>query len=75
MAYAPELNYQYSCTLRRIAWAANKPMTHSIEDVIDFSVRALDPQRVCEACKDRTRCADCLFWYPSRKLKEKHHAE
>ena len=31
MAYTPKLSYQSSCTLRRIAWALNIPMTKAIE--------------------------------------------
>jgi len=61
MAYTPELTYHYSCTLRRLAWAVNKPMTRAIEDVIDFAARYVDGQKVCDACRDKTRCVDCLF--------------
>jgi len=61
MAYTPELSYQHSCTLRRIAWALDKPMTKAIEDVFDHIGKTIDSRKVCEACRDQTRCCDCVF--------------
>lgn len=61
MAYTPELSYQHSCTLRRIAWALNKPMTKAIEDVFDHIARTVDAQEICKACRDKTRCGNCSF--------------
>ena len=61
MAYTPELSQKHSCTLRRIAWALGMPMTKAIEIVFDYLARTLDSNKVCEACRDRTRCSDCVF--------------
>ncbi len=61
MAYTPELSYQHSCTLRRIAWALNKPMTKAMEAVFDHISGIIDPKEVCEVCRDQTRCRDCVF--------------
>jgi len=61
MAYTPELSYQYSCTLRRIAWALGLPMTKAIGVVIDHFVKMADNEKVCVSCKDNTRCRDCVF--------------
>jgi len=61
MAYTPKLNQKHSCTLRRIAWALGMPMTKAIEEVFDYLSRTLDNSKVCEACRDKTRCADCVF--------------
>ncbi len=61
MAYTPELSYQHSCTLRRIAWALNKPMTKAMEAVFDHIARTVDAQEVCKACRDKTRCGNCSF--------------
>jgi len=61
MAYTPELSQKHSCTLRRIAWALEKPMTKAIEDVFDHIVRTVDAQEVCKACRDKTRCGNCSF--------------
>ena len=61
MAYTPELNRKHSCTLRRIAWALEIPMTKAIEEVFDYLGRTLNRTKVCEACRDKTRCSDCVF--------------
>ena len=61
MAYTPELSGKSSCTLRRIAWALGVPMTKAIEEVFDYLPRILDSKKVCEFCRDKTRCLDCVF--------------
>ena len=61
MAYTPELSFKSSCTLRRIAWALNTPMTKAIEIVFDHLPKMLDREKVCQECWDKTRCDDCNF--------------
>ena len=61
MACTPELSYKSSCTLRRIAWALNTPMTKAIERVFDHLSLILDREKVCQGCRDKTRCDDCAF--------------
>lgn len=61
MAYTPELTYQSSCTLRRIAWALDVPMTQAIERVFDEIVYYFDRTKVCESCRDKTKCDSCGF--------------
>ena len=61
MAYTPKLSCQSSCTLRRIAWALGLPMTKAIERVFDHMPLILDKEKVCQGCRDNTRCDDCVF--------------
>lgn len=61
MAYTPMLSEESSCTLRRIAWALGIPMTKAIERVFEHVVKTLDPEKVCNGCRDKTRCDDCAF--------------
>ena len=61
MAYTPELSQKSSCILRRIAWALNIPMTKAIERVFDHITEVVDRDKVCENCRDRTKCDDCSF--------------
>jgi hypothetical protein len=61
MAYTPELSGKSSCTLRRIAWALGVPMTKAIEEVFDYLPTILDSKKVCDYCKDKTRCSGCVF--------------
>ena len=62
MAYTPELNQRYSCTLRRIAWALDEPMTVTIKMVLDYATNAIESAKVCEKCRDKTRCNECAFY-------------
>ena len=61
MAYTPELSDKSSCTLRRIAWALGIPMTEAIERVFEHMPAILDKNKVCQGCRDKTRCRDCAF--------------
>ena len=61
MAYTPELSQKSSCILRRIAWALNIPMTKAIERVFDHIAEIVDRDKVCENCRDRTKCDECSF--------------
>lgn len=71
MAYTPELTAQSSCTLRRIAWAMNIPMTQAIERVFEHLPRILDGNKVCGACRDRTKCPHCAFCNSSYQSTER----
>jgi hypothetical protein len=61
MAYTPELSYESSCTLRRIAWALGLPMTEAIDRVFDHIPEIVDREKVCKGCRDKTKCDECAF--------------
>lgn len=61
MAYTPELSDEASCTLRRIAWALHMPMTVALDIIMRVIPLIIDRDKVCEGCRDKTRCADCCF--------------
>ena len=61
MAYTPELDSYQSSTLRRIAWALDMPMTKAMTAVIEYVSDVIDSNRVCTACRDKTRCTTCPF--------------
>jgi hypothetical protein len=61
MAYTPELDSHQSSTLRRIAWALDMPMTKAMTAVIEYVSDIIDNKRVCNACRDKTRCGSCPF--------------
>ena len=61
MAYTPELSMGASCTLRRIAWALDLPMTQAIERVFEYLPRIMDREKVCEGCRDKSKCLGCSF--------------
>ncbi|MBW2026580.1 MAG: hypothetical protein JRI90_14605 [Deltaproteobacteria bacterium] len=57
MAYTPQLSPYHSGTLKRISWALGNVDTF------------IDPGKVCEKCKDRSRCENCYF-NSGRRLNE-----
>ncbi len=61
MAYTPELSDEASCTLRRIAWGLRMPMTVAMDLIMRVIPLIIDRDKVCEGCRDKTRCADCSF--------------
>jgi hypothetical protein len=61
MAYTPELSSYQSCTLRRIAWALDVPMTKAMNEVFEYIGNIIDNKRVCASCKDKSRCMTCAF--------------
>jgi hypothetical protein len=61
MAYTPELSEKHSCTLRRIAWVLDMPMTKAMDAVFDHAVKIVDRQKICVCCRDQSRCGGCEF--------------
>jgi recombinational DNA repair protein RecR len=70
MAYIPELSFRSSCTLQRIAWALSVSMTNSIERVFEHLPKILDNHKICSACRDKTKCHECLFFLGPRGNKK-----
>ena len=61
MAYTPELSQKNSSNLRRIAWALETPMTKAMGHIFGHLIKTLDARKVCEKCRDKTRCVTCGF--------------
>ena len=61
MAYTPKLSKKSSCTLRRMAWAWGVPMTDALEIAFDHILTIVDGEKVCERCRDKSRCNECVF--------------
>jgi len=67
MAYTPQLTDQGSATLRRLAWFLQKPMTKTLERLVEMTARytaQVKPEAVCGSCKDQSKCSICAF-YPN----------
>lgn len=64
MAYTPELSDRGSATLRRLAWFLEKPMTQTMEVLLESiagKAAQLKPEAVCDACRDKSKCDMCGF--------------
>ena len=68
MAYTPELSQRGSATLRRFAWYVGKPMTKTLERLIELTAMKMAearPWKVCSRCQDNSICEVCPFNTPS----------
>jgi hypothetical protein len=61
MAYTPELSYESSCVLRRIAWFMDLPMTKTIEIIFDKLPDIMNKEEVCSKCRQPLNCDTCKF--------------
>ena len=68
MAYTQQLSQRGSATLRRLAWHLQKPMTKSLEMLIELTATKMPEMRPgegCNQCKDDSVCEVCPFNTPS----------
>jgi len=75
MAYAPDLSYRGSATLRRLAWFRGKPMTKTLEALLEATGRTMAeirPGEICAKCKDDTACDECSFHPPPKASPTQH---
>jgi hypothetical protein len=61
VAYTPTLSMKDSMILRRLAWFYGKPMTKTLELIIETIAKQTDKASVCMACRDKSKCNDCMF--------------
>ena len=64
MAYTPELSQTGSATLRRLAWSRGKPMTKTLEALLEATGRMMAEIRsgeVCAKCRDEDILTSVLF--------------
>ncbi|HDZ24326.1 MAG TPA: hypothetical protein ENH70_07290 [Desulfobacteraceae bacterium] len=64
MAYTPELSRTGSATLRRLAWFRGKPMSKTLETLLEATAKTMAeirPGQVCSMCKDDRICERCPF--------------
>jgi hypothetical protein len=64
MTYTPELSPRGSGTLRRLAWFRGKPMSKTLEVLLEATGRTMAeirPGEVCAKCRDDTICDECPF--------------
>jgi len=69
MAYTPELSDRGSATLRRLAWFRGKPMTTTLETLVEATglmMGEIRPGEVCARCRDKSICEECPFSTPSK---------
>ncbi|RDG29094.1 hypothetical protein DV872_23510 [Oceanispirochaeta sp. M1] len=56
--YTPQINEDSAFLLRRVAWAAEKPMTYTLDECLKVLLKHIDRGVLCGACQDH-RCLEC----------------
>jgi hypothetical protein len=59
--YTPPLSDFCVISLRRLAWAMGITMGAAFTRMVRLMPTLVDPELVCRACRDNTKCALCVF--------------
>ena len=64
--YTPRLSAASLCRLRRLAWAAQRPMTKTCDRIIELVCSRINAPAVCFVCRDRSKCELCGMRDPDK---------
>jgi hypothetical protein len=59
--YTPQFSDTASISVRRLAWAIEKPMGAAVDLMVSLLPSIVDPSIICPACRDKTKCKNCIF--------------
>ena len=59
--YGPNLSEIAAVSVRRLAWAMKSNMGLAIEVMAKSLPAYIKAEKVCELCKDKTKCTVCAF--------------
>ena len=59
--YSPQFSELAAVSVRRLAWAINKPMPAAVDIIVKLMPSIVNPSKVCSLCKDKQACQACVF--------------
>ena len=59
--YSPQFSDMASISVRRFSWALNLSMPKAVDLMVNLLKTVIDPSKVCQLCKDNTKCQACAF--------------
>ena len=59
--YGPNLSEIASVSIRRLAWAMKSNMGQAVDVMVKSLPAYIKAEKVCEKCKDKTKCSVCAF--------------
>ena len=62
--YSPQFSQLAAVSVRRLAWAMAKPMPAAVDLMVSLIASIIEPEKICFACQDKTRCHSCSFSSP-----------
>ena len=66
--YSPQFSALSAVSVRRLAWALSKPMPATVDIMVQLLPHVLNSAKVCQSCRDKSKCADCAFCNSSQQL-------
>jgi hypothetical protein len=58
------------CRLRRLAWAAGRPVNKTMDRIIELVCNRINAQAVCFICRDRSQCRICGMRMPDKAARK-----
>ena len=59
--YSPQFSALASISVRRLSWAMGLTMPAAVNIMVKLMPSITDPSKVCQLCKDKTKCQSCIF--------------
>jgi len=63
--YTPKFSSRSNIAIRRLSWFLNKPMTVTMDAIIENLPKMVEPEKVCQSCKIKDKCNYCIFCIPN----------
>ena len=62
--YTPKFSSRSNIAVRRLSWFIDKPMTVTMDAIIEYLPNMVDAKKVCQSCKIKDKCKYCVFNIP-----------
>ena len=62
--YTPKFSSRSNIAVRRLSWFLDKPMTITMDAIIEYLPNMVDAKKVCRSCKIKDKCKYCIFNSP-----------
>ena len=59
--YTPKFSSSVNIAVRRLSWFFNKPMTETMDIIIQNLPSIFEIKKVCQSCKIKDKCKYCIF--------------
>ena len=63
--YTPKFSSRSNIAVRRLSWFFNKPMTLTMDEIVEKLPNIVDAGKVCQSCKIKDKCKYCVFFIPN----------
>ena len=68
--YTPQFTALASISVRRLAWAMGVSMPAAVNIMVRLLPSIVSPSKVCQLCKDKTKCQSCTFYNQPQQEQE-----